>query len=106
MIPCSLPSANLSIVKIRNMSGEGLQNLETYLAKEPLALAVKYKPEPNGPKLETVMIVHDIQDTTIVATEDTSVPPGDGGEVITKPTDYRLILSYYHFQVPRIYVLC
>jgi len=48
------------------------------------------------------MIVEDVKaaTTAIDATD-------DGDEVIPKPTDYRLLLSYYYFRVPRIYcVLC
>ena len=46
-----------------------------------------------------VTIVEDVKAATIVATD-------DGDAVIPKPTDYRILLSNYHFQVPRIYVLC
>ena len=45
------------------------------------------------------MIVHDIQDViSIMTKEDTTDPPGDGGEVTNQPTDSRLILSYHYFK--------
>lgn len=47
--------------------------------------------------------MHDIQDViSIMTKEDTTDPPGDGGEVTNQPTDSRLILSYHYFKVPRM----